>query len=219
MDYFIGEELMKKIRKLDDRIYRRYIEHDSYAYELKKGLCYKEQGKHFIRCNFDEDVLNYFIFLKPCCCKDCTNNTRLEDVNENSILLPKEEDIINNYKKSRELSEEKLEIWWQNFQYDKDDYMKVVKIINLSNRKACYSNKDYPNLECKGYYMCYDILFKVEDIIENKYISEELDKEELDDLFSYRWENIDVNMKMDVYKTIMNSKVNLENYNIEIKCA
>lgn len=206
---------MKKIRKLDDRIYNRYNEQDSYVYELKKGLCYKEQGKHFIRCNFDEDVLNYFTFLKPCCCKDCTNNTRLEDVNENDILLPKEEDIINNYNKSRELSEEILEAWWRNFKYDKDDYVKVITIIKLSNDKACYSEKDYPNLRGKGYYMCYDTLFKVKNIIENKYIFRKSDC-----VFpEHRWQDIDVFMKMDVYKTIMNARDNLKKYNIEVKCA
>lgn len=159
--------------------------------------------------------MSHLIFLETCYCKDCIYNTRLEDINENGILLPKEDDIINNYKQSRKLSEEMLDIWWRNFKYDEDDCVKVLMVVRLSNEKACYSRKDYPNLEYKGYYMCFDTLFKVENIIENKYVSKKLDC-----LFpDHRWQDIDVSMKMDVYKTIMNAKANLEKYNIEIKCA
>ncbi|MCR2050935.1 hypothetical protein NSB25_27315 [Acetatifactor muris] len=206
---------MKKTKKQNDKIYKRYIEQGAYVYELKKGLCYKEQGKHFIRCNYDEDITKYIDLLKACSCKDCLNSTRLEDVNENNILLPQEDDIIENYKNSRKLSEEILDSWWKNLKYDLYDNRKVIRIVYLSNNKACYSEKDYPNLRGKGYYMCYDTLFIVENVIENKYKSRKSDCS----FPEHRWQILNINMKMDVYKTIMNAKINLENYNIEVKCA
>lgn len=54
---------MKKTRKYDDIIYNSYIGHNPCVHELKKGLCYKKQGKHFIRCNF-EDLPEHLTFFE-----------------------------------------------------------------------------------------------------------------------------------------------------------
>lgn len=204
-----------KLSKYNDKIYDIFFEINKNVCELRKGWCYKEQGVHFIEYNRndDEELISCLAYIIPCCCKDCINNTRLEDVIKENMLLPKEDEIIKNYERSRKLTEDELDIWWCNFNYN--DYRKVVRIVNFSNENACYSNKEYPNIRYLGYFMCYNTLSMIENVLTNKYVSKKSDCS----FPEHMWKNIDVKLKMDVYKTVMNAQNNLKAYGIIVKCA
>lgn len=191
-------------------VYRTYVDTNGLrTCELNKGLCFGAQGKHLFKFN-SSDELNYKADKAgPCHCEACKNRFRLCDICEDTVKPVTEQDLLKNHAESLSKTEAEIDEWYESLPDDEDSINKLLRILELVNSKACYSESDYPNIRSTGI-MSYYKLEKVQNVLETKLL-EDVGDGFMDD---YRWENIELDVKRWTYMQCKNAQRDLERFRL-----